>query len=197
MLAYMLTFGRLLLAAGIAVVVWSLGSNALSISSAGVLLALVAAMELTDLFDGIAARRSGSASILGGILDPLVDSLSRCGIFFAFAFTGWISMAVPLVMAGRDIIVAYTRVVQAMAAPQAGEKTSARLSGKLKAIVQGLAAVAVVMLAWGRPAMAEHSVQLTTAGISAGVIGVTVWSLIDYVRGAWASSVLLARRRGQ
>ena len=192
MLAYVLTLGRLVLAAAFAVAV---GVAALCRTEAGgvvplgpagtvVLLALALAAECTDMLDGWAARRAGTASELGGLLDPLCDSLARLTMFFAAALAGWVWIGVPLTMAGRDIIVAYVRVV----AGRTGGQTSARLSGKLKAIVQGAAIIALVALAsrWAAPAAGAAPAGATPwlrIGVAAAVMAVTLWSLVDYLRG--------------
>jgi len=184
MLAYVLTLGRLVLAAGFALSV-ALASDGgrISTTAATALLALAIVEELTDIFDGWAARRFGTVSRLGGILDPLVDSLSRATIYFAMAWAGWISPVVPLVMVARDIIVAYTRIANATI----GAATSARLSGKLKAIIQGGGIPAVIVLAspWAAGVLAGGTIEnlrLASAGI---LVAITVWSLVDYVAAAW------------
>jgi len=184
MFAYVLTLGRLVLAGCFALCVAMLADYGLiSNGAAIVLIALALIEEMTDIFDGWAARRFGTVSRLGGILDPLVDSLSRATIYFAMAMVGWIMWAVPLVMVGRDIIVAYTRIANATI----GAETSARFSGKFKAIVQGGGIVVVIVLAM--PATFDTLsrgtiglLRITAAGI---IVVVTLWSLIDYVIGAW------------
>jgi CDP-diacylglycerol---glycerol-3-phosphate 3-phosphatidyltransferase len=184
MLAYVLTLGRLVLAAGFAIALAGLTDNGhISNSAACALIALAFFEELTDILDGWAARRFGTVSQLGGILDPLVDSLSRATIYFAMAWVMWITPIVPLVMVARDIIVAYTRIANATV----GAATSARISGKLKAIVQGGGVPTVIVLAI--PATIETlsgetlgMLRLVIAGI---IIAVTLWSLVDYVAGAW------------
>ena len=132
MLAYVLTFGRIVLAGAFAACLAWLGApGELTAAGASALLAIAIAEELSDVFDGIAARRAGSVTALGAILDPLADSLARLTIYFAMALAGWVALAVPFVMAARDIVVAYTRI----ACAATGLATSARLSGKIKALV--------------------------------------------------------------
>lgn len=185
MVAWVLTVSRLPLSAAFAVLAGlSAGGRPGSAATAG-LLALALAAELTDLLDGPAARRSGTASELGGLVDPLCDSLGRLTMYFAAALAGWVWIGVPLVMAGRDIVVAYVRIVMG----RTGGRTSARLSGKLKAIVQGVAIVAFVLLA--RWPDAQGRLQWLAAGV---VMAVTLWSLADYLRGGWPAIVALYRQ---
>ncbi len=191
MLAYMLTLGRLVLAAGFAACVVAArragGGEMLSPGWMAVVLAVGGAAELTDLLDGMAARRGRTVSRLGGLLDPLCDSLSRLTMYFTAALAGWVSLAVPLVMAGRDLVVAYLRTVLALT----GQSVSARTSGKLKAVVQGAGLIAIVLLAGGMPAWAG----MGKAIVATCVIAVTLWSLIDYLRSGWPAVARLYRVR--
>jgi len=191
MLAYVLTLGRLVLAAGFAACVVAarraVGGEMLPPVWTAVVLVVAGAAELTDLLDGIAARRGRTVSRLGGLLDPLCDSLSRLTMYFAAALAGWVSLAVPLVMVGRDLVVAYLRTVLALA----GQSVSARTSGKLKAVVQGAGLIAIVLLAGGSPAWAG----MGKAIVATCVIAVTLWSLIDYLRSGWPAVARLYRGR--
>jgi CDP-diacylglycerol--glycerol-3-phosphate 3-phosphatidyltransferase len=184
MLAYVLTLGRLPIAAAFVVAAAVFVNDGhISTNHAIVLLALAIAEELTDIFDGWAARRFGTVSKLGGILDPLVDSLSRAAIYFALAHAGWITPIVPLVMVARDIVVAYTRIANA----SVGAKVSARLSGKLKAVIQGGGIPLLIVLAMPATsdALAGGTIELLRVGAACIIITATVWSLFDYVVGAW------------
>ena len=185
MLAYVLTFGRLALAGAFAACVAVAGAGVIAPPWAAVLVALAVAVELTDFFDGIAARRAGKAGRLGGLLDPLCDSLARLTMYFAAALAGWVTIAVPLMMVARDLVVAYVRTVRA----HVGGPTSARRSGKTKAIVQGLGIIALVLLA-------STEANWAPAGrwvVAGSVLAITFLSMIDYVRAGWGSVADLYR----
>ena len=179
-LPWILTFARLPLSAAFAVLA-ALAPAEVGTGWAAALLVLVLAAEATDMLDGWAARRAGVASELGGLADPLCDSLGRLTMYFAAAMVGWMWLAVPLVMAGRDIVVAYVRVVVG----RVGGQTSARFSGKAKAIVQGFALSFVVLAVAGWLGGAGEMVRHVC---SAAVIAVTSWSLVDYLRGGLAAA---------
>jgi phosphatidylglycerophosphate synthase len=85
--------------------------------------------------------------------------------------------------------VAYVRVVLA----RTGGRTSARLSGKAKALAQGAAIFVAVLLAgrWFKPA--DAGLWREIVGIT--VISVTAWSLADYLRAGWPAVRSMARRR--
>ena len=184
MLATVITMARLPLAAGFAVAVAAAAAGGagapIHTAWATALIGIAALEEMTDFLDGYVARRTGTVSRLGGILDPLADSLSRLTMYFAMAMVGWVTVAVPLAMALRDVVVSYTRIVQAMT----GGKTSARLSGKLKAIAQGGGVFVLVVLAAGGLGLGAEAVGWARGVTAGAILAVTAWSLIDYIRGA-------------
>jgi phosphatidylglycerophosphate synthase len=77
--AYILTLSRPVLAAGFAACAYRacIGAPAaggpIALPWLAALLMLAGGAELTDLFDGMVARRCGVASRLGGLLDPMLD----------------------------------------------------------------------------------------------------------------------------
>jgi CDP-diacylglycerol--glycerol-3-phosphate 3-phosphatidyltransferase len=152
----------------------------LSVPLAIVLAAIAIAEELTDALDGFVARRTGQTSRLGGILDPLCDSLARQAIYFTLALCGWVTIAVPLVMAGRDLIVSYTRIIQGLT----GGKTSARVSGKIKAVVQAGGIFVLLFLATDHGLLSARAVRAGRWTVAGLVIGVCLWSLSFYLRAA-------------
>ena len=192
MLAFLITFARLPLAGAFAVIVAVLADRPnVPAAWAIALFGVAACEELTDLLDGMVARKTGTAGPLGGILDPLADSLARLTMYFAMALAGWITIAVPLAMTARDIVVAYTRIVQALT----GGKTSARTSGKLKAFVQGAGIFIIIILglAASQARLDPNLVQVIRAVIAALIIAVTSWSLLDYIHDAGPGIRILRR----
>ncbi|MFP4054528.1 MAG: CDP-alcohol phosphatidyltransferase family protein [Phycisphaerae bacterium] len=187
-LIYAITLSRLALAGVFAALVAAADAAGVSLAWAAGLVLLAIVEEVTDLADGYLARRFGLTTELGGLLDPLMDSLSRLTMYFALGLAGWVTVAVPLVMVLRDVVVGYTRIIQA----RIGGQTSARWSGKVKAIIQGGAVPVLIGLQWLARGRAEWAIvlQWITAG---GVIAVTLWSLIDYLRGAWGGIAAMYR----
>ncbi len=95
--------------------------------------ALVGAIELSDLLDGHLARMHDAVTGFGKLFDPYTDSLSRLAVYWSLAVVGRCLAFVPLVMAARDISVAYIR----LQLTRQGGDVAARWWGKLKAIVHG------------------------------------------------------------
>ncbi len=107
------------------------------------LLALLALCELSDVFDGVVARRTGQVTDLGKLLDPMADSIVR--ISFLFTFTRGIvqlPLLLVLVFVYRDMFISTLRTLCALR----GKALAARTSGKLKAIIQAVTIFAVVIL---------------------------------------------------
>ena len=146
-----------------------------------VALILLAAIELTDMLDGVLARRLAVVSETGATLDPYADSVSRLVVYWALAVAGVALAAVPLVMALRDVTVAYCRVRLA----RQGRTVAANPSGKVKAVVQGTAAL---LLAAG-PLYHPVTGAWTNAALSWIVIVVTAWSAVAYVRAATGKDI--------
>jgi CDP-diacylglycerol--glycerol-3-phosphate 3-phosphatidyltransferase len=144
-------------------------------------LALALFFEATDLADGYLARRMQQTSQLGKILDPLADSVSRFTIFLGFLVTGYASVWTIACIFWRDSIVSTIRI---LAASQ-GVIVSARLSGKVKAIVQGIAINVILgaMCLHDRLGMSLADVQGPARLAMLFVAGVTLLSLVDYLVG--------------
>ena len=104
------------------------------------------------------------------MIDPLIDSVSRLVVYWALAMAGCTLAVVPLIMAIRDVVVANCRIVWV----KHGESVSARLSGKLKAVVQ--AGGALLLTTTPVLAFSEATVSLASWTVAA----VTAISGIDY-----------------
>lgn len=108
-----------------------------------VLIGLVALAELTDLFDGMAARKKNQVTELGKLLDPMADSIFRISVFLALT-QGFVKLPLwpVLLFFYRDSIISLLRTVCALR----GYTLAARFSGKVKAVVQGVAALVILGL---------------------------------------------------
>ncbi len=109
---------------------------------------------LTDIFDGMAARKFNVTSKLGRIMDPLVDKVLVCGTFICFALIGEpklfalsptmlavIQWSVVAVLIARE---AYVTVLRHICEAR-GVSFPATLSGKLKMFVQSFAIGTVII----------------------------------------------------
>lgn len=138
--------------------------------------AIIGLIELTDLLDGYMARRIGIVTEWGAMLDPYADSTSRLISYWGFAVAGLVIPLVPLAMAFRDITVAYCRITLT----RFGKTVSAKRSGKIKAIFQGIGAVLII----GGPLHWQYTGRWTIDALSWMIILVTLGSIVEYAVGA-------------
>jgi CDP-diacylglycerol--glycerol-3-phosphate 3-phosphatidyltransferase len=176
----LVTFARVPLVTAFAIILLNAQHTTATLFLCGVLLGLA---ELTDMLDGILARRLGTVTEWGAMLDPYMDSISRLIVYWTLACARppLVVAFAPLAMALRDITVAYSRITLA----RYGKSVSAKLSGKIKAEVQGGAAVLLVL----GPLYWKYTGTWTLQVLSWTVIVVTLLSTIEYVAAA-ASTVL-------
>ncbi len=108
-----------------------------------ILLSLVTVLELTDIFDGLVARKTNQVTNLGKILDPMADSIVRLSVLLTFT-QGLIQlpMLLTLLFVLREIIISTLRTLCALN----GHALAARLSGKLKAILQAIATIIIILM---------------------------------------------------
>jgi phosphatidylglycerophosphate synthase len=59
---------------------------------------------MLDTLDGIVARRTGQASLLGSVLDIAADRAYELVLWVCFAHLGMIPVAIPLVIIGRTVL---------------------------------------------------------------------------------------------
>ncbi|MEN8149276.1 MAG: CDP-diacylglycerol--glycerol-3-phosphate 3-phosphatidyltransferase [Planctomycetota bacterium] len=150
-------------------------------------LGIAIAFEVTDLADGIIARRFGMVSDLGKFLDPAADSISRFTIFLCFAWGGYASVWAVAILFWRDSLVAMLRIMGATN----DVIISARWSGKIKAWVQGTAAISILCwIVWpGIFGVGEENVPTVAHILMWITAGYTLYSLFDYF---WGNRKVLA-----
>lgn len=106
------------------------------------LFAVLALSEFTDLIDGILARKFEQVTDLGKILDPMADSIFRLSVFMTFTLPPVnLPLWVIFIIFYRESIVSSLRTLCAMR----GYALAARPSGKIKAILLGLASLAILV----------------------------------------------------
>lgn len=149
-----------------------------------VLLALLSVSELSDAFDGYLARKYNQVTDLGKVLDPMADSIARISVFLTFTLEPVkLPMILVFIFLYRDSVVSTLRTMCALK----GFALAARWSGKIKAVVQAIAAFIVLIL------MIPHSLGLlsteTLHNAGTTIVGIaaiyTVFSGIDYINSNW------------
>ena len=140
-----------------------------------ILLSIITILEVSDVFDGIIARRTNQVTTLGKILDPMADSIVRLSIIIIFT-QGLIKipLLLSLIFVFREIIISTLRTLCALN----GHALQARTSGKIKAVIQATAIILIILL------MIPYSYSLISLyllqTISAWIIGATAaYSLLS------------------
>lgn len=141
-------------------------------------LALAAAIGMSDVLDGLLARRFGWQSRLGGLLDPLADKLFLVSALVALAVAGVAPAWFVLLALLRDVVivagaVAYHNLVEPV-------QPEPRLLGKLNTLGEVLLVLVLLatMAGWPLPApVAPALLAVVTALIVvSGADYVSTWS---------------------
>lgn len=153
--------------------------------SAGLIWAAVGCavlIELSDMFDGMIARARSEVTDFGKVFDPVADAVSRQTVFLAFLLSGIIPLWCYLVFFYRDAFMQLMRIVCA----SSGIVLAARMSGKIKAVIQAIATFVVLGVVLGH--IYDLSwVPLLVGGKHPGfwvVFGAAVYtavSVVDYI----------------
>lgn len=145
-----------------------------------VLLGLLTVSELSDFFDGFIARKWNQVTQLGKILDPMADSIARISVFLTFT-QGVVQLPLLLVLVFlyRDVIISMLRTLCALR----GVTLAARISGKIKAVIQAIAAFVILLLmipyALGRISL--ESLQEISVYVVVVAAAYTLFSGIEYI----------------
>ena len=137
--------------------------------------------EITDMLDGMAARRLNQTSDFGKLFDPFADTLMQITCFLCFVIDGIIPAALFLVILYREFGILFIRNLML----KKGITMGARMSGKIKTVAYITAAVAVLLYATlCRLDIAESLqpvVKIAAIGVFAASVLCSILSFIDYV----------------
>lgn len=102
---------------------------------------LFVAASVTDVFDGLLARRLGLVTNIGKFLDPLADKLLICSVLIMLVRLDWVGAWVAVIIIGREMAVTGLRAVAA----DMGVVIAADKFGKLKTIIQIIALCPLIL----------------------------------------------------
>ncbi len=106
-----------------------------------VALVLFVAASLTDLFDGIIARRHNLITDFGKLMDPLADKVLICSAFIAFIELEWMLAWMVILIVARELAITGLRLLAA----SKNLVLSAERQGKNKTISQITAIIALLV----------------------------------------------------
>ena len=99
------------------------------------------AASLTDLFDGIIARRCNLITDFGKLMDPLADKVLICSAFIAFIELGWMPAWMVILVVARELAITGLRLLAA----SKNLVLEAERQGKNKTISQITAIIALLV----------------------------------------------------
>lgn len=149
-----------------------------------ILLGLLLVSELTDFLDGFLARRWNHVTRLGKILDPMADSITRLTMLLTFT-QGLVDLPLLLIFPFiyRDIMISTLRTVCAMK----GMTLAARISGKIKAVVQAIAIIMIIllMIPYSFGMITLQQLQSISLYIVSAAAAYTLFSGFEYLKANW------------
>ena len=147
---------------------------------AGIVFGLAA---ITDMLDGYAARKLGQTSRFGEFLDPVADKLMVAAVLVLLVQSDprIVVALIVMIIIGREITVSALR--EWMAGLGAGEQVKVSVAGKVKTTLQmfGIAFMVYQRDLFGIETYVVGFILLLAAA------GMTLWSMIVYLRAAWPS----------
>ena len=137
--------------------------------------------EITDVLDGVVARKRGEVSDFGKLFDPFADTLTQITYFLCFVIDGIFPAFVFLIIIYREFSVLFVRNLML----KKGIAMGARLSGKIKTVsyvVAGAIALAASSALWLGLCL-EYCRWLIFAAQGAFVFSmlIAVISLVEYI----------------
>jgi len=149
-----------------------------------ILIILLGICEFSDLFDGFLARRKNQVTDLGKVFDPMADSITRITVFFTFT-QGIIGLPILLVMVFlyREFVINTFRTLCALR----GYALAARMSGKIKAILQAIVAFLILglMICYNLRWISLATLRVSSLISVSLVAAYAVLSMIDYFASNW------------
>ncbi len=135
-LANKLTISRIVLAGIFILFLFVKGAGAKVMALSVFLIACI-----TDYYDGLIARRSGSVTAFGKLMDPIADKILILGGFLAFVEMKIIPAWMVMVIIARELIITGIRVL----ALSQKRVLSAEIAGKHKTVSQIVAVVSILI----------------------------------------------------
>jgi len=145
---------------------------------AGIIFGLAA---ITDVLDGYAARKLGQTSRFGEFLDPVADKLMVTVVLVLIVQSDprIVIALIAMIIIGREITVSALR--EWMAGLGARQEVKVSVAGKVKTTLQmfGIAFMVYQQDLFGLELYEIGYILLLAAA------GMTMWSMIIYLRAAW------------
>ena len=136
----------------------------------GVALVLFMVAALTDWLDGFVARKTGTVSEFGKVMDQIADKVLVNSVLIFALDMGWVPSWLVVAIVWRDMIVSAVRILAA----KGGNVVAANVFGKLKTVLQ----MVLIIVLLSRDFL---SLPLLTTVLIWTVFSLTVLSMVVYV----------------
>jgi len=137
--------------------------------------------ELTDMFDGMAARRLNQSSDFGRLFDPFADTIMQITGFLCFVIDGIFPALLFLVVLYREFGILFIRNLML----KKGVTMGARASGKVKTVAYITAAAIALLYNSLQRLGVLKSIQPAMKIAAIAVFGISVFisvlSFLDYL----------------
>ena len=137
--------------------------------------------EITDLLDGMIARRRGETSDFGKFFDPFADTLTQVTYFFCFVIDGILPPVLFLAVLYREFSILFIRNMML----RKGIIMGARFGGKIKTVAYVLAAGLALLASSAQRLGLADELSRGFATAASAVFGISVLvaaiSFFDYI----------------
>ena len=127
---------------------------------------------LTDIFDGLLARKYNIITDFGKLMDPIADKLLSCSAFIMLVSQGMLSPIAVIIIIAREFIISGFRLVSA----GRGNIIAASWLGKTKTISQ--CAAVLLLLVWSELGFVKFPLDKVVLWVS---VVFTIISGADYI----------------
>jgi CDP-diacylglycerol--glycerol-3-phosphate 3-phosphatidyltransferase len=138
--------------------------------------------EISDLLDGLIARRMNQTSDFGKLFDPFADTLMQITCFFCFVLDGIFPAVLLLLVVYRELGILFVRNLML----RKGIALGARIWGKIKTVTHIIAAaIALLYVSLSRLDLflfLQPFIRITAIGIFVVSVFFSILSFFDYVR---------------
>jgi CDP-diacylglycerol--glycerol-3-phosphate 3-phosphatidyltransferase len=142
-----------------------------------VLWSLFFVSEITDMLDGMIARKRGEVSDFGKFFDPFADTLVQVTYFFCFVIDGILPSILFLAVLYREFSILFIRNLML----RQGVAMGARMSGKIKTITYILAGAFALLASTMKRLELNDAYYRILCGISVVIFLVSViLSLVSF-----------------
>jgi CDP-diacylglycerol---glycerol-3-phosphate 3-phosphatidyltransferase len=130
--------------------------------------------SMTDILDGVMARRENKITVFGKVFDPIADKLLVLSALIILTEKGQLLSIISIVLIARELLISGFRIVMA----EKGEIISASWLGKTKTTLQDVAVILILLR--NTPVLFFLNLLYLPDIAMGGAIVFTLWSTVDY-----------------